>query len=373
MKRKILYVIPSLLLGGLETFIMNLVKNIDMNKYEIHFSLMSINIEDYYKKEAEELGVIIHKSEKDLYKNKFKRLKMYYEHIYNLVKKYNFDVVHVNSSTSLAYRACKAAKKAGCKCVIFHSHNTSAGYGKYLNLLFKGKARKWSDYQFACGKDAGVWLFGKKFLTSNKSRVINNGFDLSKYKFDLNIRNEYRSNLNIKDDTKTFIMVSSLSPAKNHLFMINVFNKYIETNPNSLLLIAGDGPLKIEIENKIKELKLENNVKLLGRRNDINKLLNAADVYLMPSLYEGMPTSAIEAQCNGLPSLLSNTIDNQVKIINETKLLSLGNIDMWVNEMKHIYINQNREKSILEVKNAKYDIKDVADIILKLYEDNIND
>ena len=151
-----------------------------------------------------------------------------------------------------------------------------------------------------CSELAGRWLFGDKAYDSGKVYLLNNAIDLDKFKYNESLRKEKRKELGIGEDTLVIGHIGRFVAQKNHTFLIDIFNELHKKNHNSLLLLVGQGPLKEEIENKVKELKLNDSVRFLGQRNDANELYQAFDVFCLPSLYEGLPVVGVEAQATGL-------------------------------------------------------------------------
>lgn len=368
MKKKILFIMPSLILGGIETFVFNLFKSLDKNEFEVHFALMSYLVHDYYLDDVLSMGAKVFKTDKDKYKNKLTRMKKYYEFIYSLAKENKYDVVHIHSSTTLLYRAAKACRKAGCKCIIYHSHSTSGMTGKLISPFLRKKVIKYSDYQFSCGEKASEWMYGKSFKNLKNHKIINNGFITSKYKYNEDIRKEFRNTLKLSENDLAFVTVSSLTNVKNHLFLIDVFKKAKQEKNNIKLFIIGDGYLKEDIKNKIDEYNLSNDVFMLGNKNNVYEFLQAMDVFLMPSIYEGLPTSAIEAQCSGLPSILSKNIDSNVDVNKLVTFKDINNIDEWVNALISAKRNDNRLASYKLIKDKGYDINDIAIEISNIYK-----
>jgi glycosyltransferase involved in cell wall biosynthesis len=371
-KIKLLYIIPTLNLGGMESICVHMFEMLDKNDFEIHFALMSYNSIGYFESEVLSNGGIIHKSDKDKYKNKFKRVKKYKKFIYDLCKQYNFDAVHIHACSPLAYISCKASKKAGVKTVILHSHASDTDTEKALSKMFAKKSVKWSDYHFACGEKAGEWMFGKHFSSLPGSYIINNGFDVQKYAYNLNNRNRFRNELGIHDNEFVVGMVSRLHPVKNHLFILSIMPELIRLNNHLKLVIIGDGEMRQEIEKTISELKLNNNVILMGERSDIAEILSSFDCYVMPSFNEGLPTSAIEAQANGLPCIISTGVDHHCNVTGLVNFISLDDKLKWINAISSIKEQENNDRSLYakKVADANYDIRDVVKFITKIYIGN---
>ena len=220
-----------------------------------------------------------------------------------------------------------AAKCAGVPTRIAHSHSTTNKKEKKKNLL-KQVLRPFSklfatDYM-CCSELAGRWLFGNKEYDKGNVYLLNNAIDLDKFKYDEKVRKEKRKELNISDDTLVIGHVGRFVEQKNHRFLIDIFNEVHKQKEDSILLLAGQGPLMEEMQEKVKALGIENSVKFLGQRNDINELYQAFDVFLLPSLYEGLPVVGVEAQATGLLCVLSDDMTKETKILQSTQFLSLN-------------------------------------------------
>ena len=217
---------------------------------------------------------------------------------------------------------------------------------------------------FACGEEAGKWLFeNKKFV------VLKNGTDTNKYRFNDIAREDIRRQWNAEDK----IVIGSIAhftPHKNHAFLLDFFKKMTEIDSKYYLVMVGDGKLKGAIEDKAKELGISNNVMFTGTRTDIPELLSAMDIMVLPSLYEGLPCVVIEWQCSGLPSILSDTITKECKMTDLVTFIPLK-IDEWVSQIINTENNDKRDivsqESIEAIKNKGYDIESQANMLKKLY------
>ena len=222
-----------------------------------------------------------------------------------------------------------------------------------------------------CSELAGRWLFGDKTYDSGQVYLLNNAINLDKFKYNEKLRKEKRKELGISDDTLVIGHIGRFVAQKNHTFLIDIFNEVHKKNPNSLLLLVGQGPLKEEIENKVKELKLNDSVRFLGQRNDANELYQAFDVFCLPSLYEGLPVVGVEAQASGLLCILSDAMTKETKVIESTKFNSLKNnslnwADLILNSMK----NYKRNDTSGEMTENKFNIE-VEEKYLEKYYSNL--
>ena len=236
-----------------------------------------------------------------------------------------------------------------------------------LKQILRPLAKKYATHYFCCSEVAGRWQFGNKEFDEGNVYTLNNAIDLDKYKYDKNIRQKQRKDLNIKDDIFVIGHIGRFMPVKNHKFIIEVFNEIHKENKNTLLLLAGQGPLTNEIKMKTKELGLTRCVKFLGQRSDANELYQAFDTLFFPSLYEGLGMVPIEAQVSGLPCVVSSQLPNIVKITDNLEFLELDDtINTWKNTILD-KVNKERKSHSIEVKKAGYDIKTEVKKLEKKY------
>lgn len=350
---RVLHIVPNMDSGGIENLIMNIYRNVDRTKIQFDF-IVHYNKECFFDKEIISLGGKIYRFPVMEDKNIFKYIKS--------LKKFfkahrEYKVVHGHMA-SLAFIYLGIAKKYNIPVRIVHSHGTShlktiKGYAKYFLFKF---AKYNANYYFACSTEAGEYLFGK----NAKFEFIPNAIDLEKFKYNLSVREKVRKQLNIEN--KLVIgHVGRFNLQKNHTFLIDIFLKINEKEPNSILVLVGKGELENKIKEKIKKYNLEEKVKLLGVRKDVADLYQAFDVFLMPSLFEGLPLTGVEAQASGLACFFSDTITKEVKISNYTKFISLDKTDeYWSKEILNS-LDYNRQ-------NAKinFDLFDIKKLSKKL-------
>ena len=361
-KIKILEVIGSMDMGGAETFLMNILKNINLNKFQLYF-LCYGNKKSDYEEELKELGGIIIKIPRPSF-NIFQNIK----EIKKVIKNNSIDIVHCHTYYNSMY-ALIAAKECGIKKRITHSHSTKSEehpniLKRFYYCISKLVINFYSTDLLACGDDAGKSLFFK----NKKFKVINNGIILSRFYYNNILRKEKRKELQIPSNYKIIGHVGRFEEVKNHKFLIDLFNKYLKEHENTILLLAGDGSLHKEIELQIKKYKLESKVRLLSKRSDVNELYNVMDLFLFPSLYEGLPIVLIEAQANGVPIVASDTIDKEVNFTDTLSFLSLKeNYKRWIEEIEQRIGIRKDNRNLME--NSKYNIKSTVKQIEQLYSD----
>ena len=351
---KVLEMLPSLNYGGSQTMIVNLVSNMNRDKVACDF------IVDHGDMMAmaplvESLGskIYVMPTFKGTNVNEIRKAwnDFFIDHP-------EYKIIH-SHSRSYAAIYLDIAKKHGLKTII-HSHNTSngSGLGSVIKYFTQLPLRKISDYFFACSKEAGKWLFGEKITKQDNYYVINNAINTDNYLFNKDIRNQYRKMFELNDE-KVFIQVGRMSKQKNYLFTLDVFSKYLQNDDKAKLFIIGDGELFGTIKNKIDELQINDNVIILQHRDDVNCLLQMADVFLMPSLFEGLSVAAVEAQASGIKVLCSDQVDKNVNITGLCEFIPL-NEDEWIKHMSEdLKERTNQKQKIVEAgfdaaNNAKW-------------------
>ncbi|WP_027375718.1 glycosyltransferase family 1 protein [Kaistella palustris] len=325
---RILQVVTTMNLGGLENFLMNLYRNIDRSKIQFDF-LVHRDAPGTFDDEIRSLGGRIYNvgpiNPKTLLSYRIKLRKFFEQHS-------EFSIVHSHLNT-LSVFVLFEAKKRGISGRIAHSHASTASrkYGFYRSVLI-GLVTKYSSHNIACSADAGKWLFGDDTFT-----IIKNSIDCEKFAFNVETRQSLRKNLQISDDTVVFGNVASFSPVKNHSFLLEIFSIYHKTNPNSYLILMGDGILRDEIKLKINELDISENIILLGAIQNTYDYLNVIDMYIFPSLSEGFGLALLEAQCNGIPIIMSDTMPEDINITDLGRRVSLNDHpEKWSEEIFRI-------------------------------------
>ena len=289
----------------------------------------------------------------------------YFKELMRFIRKNKIDVVHAHGNSATMTIEMAAAFLGGCKLRIAHSHNTCCEQvraDKILRPYFYLLCNK----NLACGSAAGKWLFGKRPFT-----VIANGRDIDKYKYDRHMRDKIRKEY--KWDDKIVIgHVGGFLPQKNHAFLIDIFHAMHKMRPETRLILFGDGPLRSEVEQKVKRLGLGECVEFMGLSNRVNEFLQAMDGMLLPSLFEGLPLVAVEWQIAALPCELSNVITPDCAFSDLVEFCSLEESpDVWAEIMlsKINHIDREKESALIPeaTRNAGFDIRDNAAVLHEIY------
>lgn len=257
-------------------------------------------------------------------------VKGYIAQLYRILGE-GYDVLHVHGNSGTMLIETALAKLRGVKKVIVHAHSTSTNH-PLANAVMKYPMMFMADERLACSKAAGEWLYGKRTYM-----VLNNAIDIGKYRFDAQNRKHYREEFDIKDEEFLIGHIGHFTPQKNHFFLLDVFKAYHSLNPNTKLLLIGDGPDQPRVKEMAKDLGIWNQVIFAGRRSDAACIYSAMDLFLLPSRREGLPLVMVEAQANGLPMLVSDVITKDACCTDRVfrRPLSAGS-DAWAKEIGEI-------------------------------------
>lgn len=345
--------------GGAESFMMNAFREIDRNKYVFDFVIY----EDYvdvrpYHEEIKELGGRIY-----VLPNPNRNILRYIKEVKRLLKNNKVDIVH-NEIFFGGGINLLLAKQAGVKQRIAHSHATTDGKGNRLpyNILRpifnKMMMNNATDF-LACSKEAGEGLFGNdtSFVT------IPNGIDLEKYSVRKISKTELKERIDIPTDGLVIGHIGRFEEQKNHVLLLDIFEHVLKKHPNTYLLSVGTGSLEDEIHALAKEKNIMRNIKFLGEREDINYLLQAMDVFLLPSLYEGLPMVAVEAQAAKVKLVMSTTVSKDTVLSNNVKFVSLDDsLDSWESSIFSEPLGNTPLPAL-----SNYDMRNTATLLSSIY------
>lgn len=369
MSIRILHVVTSMDAGGIETMLMNLYRNIDREKVQFDF-LVNRTHKGFYDDEIISLGGKIYKlmpirlTSINKYVNKLKDF-------FDNHKEYK--IIHSHISV-MSYLILKVAKKKKIELRIAHSHEAHKSIREHrlfrrpIIVFSKLFINKYTTHRFACSKEAGKWLFGNK----DDIKVINNTIDAKRYVINEQKRLNKREELDAADK---FIIghIGNFSKAKNYPFILDVFKSIVKQNSNALLILVGKNESNPEIEKKVKEMGLEKQVIFTGVRADVPELLQAMDVFLFPSLYEGLGVAVIEAQASGLPCIVSDSVPEEVKITDLVEFISRDQSPKYWGQQVLKYVNDYERKNIFEeICSSGYDIKENVKWLENFYIEEYN-
>lgn len=360
---RVLQILGIVANGGVEAVIMNYYRNIDKTKIQFDFVVHS-DADKNYINEVLAMGAKVYKIT-PYTKNIFKFM---YE-IYHIIKSNQYQIVHSNMN-ALSGFALLPAYLAGAKVRILHNHTTDSKEEKLRSLIkrmLRPFTKLFANQYCACSKLAAEWMYGKNAVIKGKVTIINNAIDFKKFKFNKETRERLRKEIGLED---CFIIghVGRFMKQKNHEFLIEIFNELLKQKQNAKLLLIGDGKLKLQIEEKVKNLGIEKAVIFLGNRNDVADLYNAMDVFVFPSFYEGLGMVVIEAQVNSLPVVTSDAVPEEAKITKNIRFLNLQQTktewcDAILNSKRKEVVNN--ENSLLKNFDIKNESKKLEELYLK--------
>lgn len=342
--------------GGVESVVMNYYRHIDRDRVQFDF-LVDEDSTLVPREEIESLGGRIYEIPP------YQRVTAYQRTLIGLFRAQNWRIVHSHINT-LSLFPLRAAKLAGVPVRIAHSHST-AGKGEYarnaLKAVLRTQANRYPTHRMACSRYAGEWLFGKGV----NFEVLYNAIDLSRFSFDGDLRTSTRTELGLSDGQLAVLHVGRFMAQKNHSFLIDTFEKLASRRSDAVLLLVGEGELKDKVKDSVAERGLSDRVMFLGQRNDVDRLYMAADVFCLPSLYEGLPLVSVEAQRAGLPCLLSDAITREVNVTGKVQFLSIDKTSTWADALSSFVSGERTDIGLDSF--ADYDIEHAAHKLANFY------
>lgn len=358
---RVLHAVPDMNSGGIENYIMNMYRLIDRDKVQYDF-LVHHAERGFFDDEIESLGGTIYRLPVlDSY-----NVPRYLRDLKLLFDDGSYEIVHGHAA-SLAYLYLGAAERSGVKNRIAHSHGASflktpKGYAK--RLLFMG-AKKHANIRLACSTEAGKYLFG-----DSPFQVALNAIDPKRFAFDERCRAGARSELGIACDSFVVGHIGRFNLQKNHSFLLDIFKQLKQLRPDSVLLLVGKGELKEAVKKKVRTLELEESVLFVDVTQQPEKYYCAMDCLVMPSLFEGLPLTGIEAQCAGLPCFFSTSITREVSIGALANFIDLSEGDEgWAREVLSSCVDEiDRSGCWRLAGKAGYDVRANAEKMQRFYE-----
>lgn len=363
---RILHVVGSMDRGGAETMLMNLYRKMDKDKIQFDFVVHSMKKGDF-DDEIRTLGGKVYHMPRYTGRNHFLYVKKW-KQFFLTHPQYLVIHGHIRSTAAIYLKLAKNFNRI----TIAHSHGTSSRgtlLERFVKMALQYPIRYTADYFFACSKEAGKWLFGNKVCQGKNFKILNNAIDNEKFVFSEITRNKIRKELGVERD---FVVghVGNFDPVKNHVFLIDIFNCLYKKNTACSLLLVGGGDMALQtaMEEKVRKMGLSGKVKFLGKRDDVDKILNAFDVFLFPSIHEGLPLVIVEAQANGLMCLLSDGISKEVAITKNVNFISLKEpAEVWAKQIRTYMEGYSRMDMRGIIRKAGYDVNAVAKWISKFY------
>lgn len=345
----------SLSYDGISIVAMNILKHMSDYGVTVDF-VVQANSEEKLIQQVKKFG-----SDVVVMKNRMKNPCKYVKDLKKVLNSKNYDIMHVHGNSATMSLELMAAKN--CSTVkIIHSHNTTCKF-KMIDKMLRGYMYKNTDHFLACGNEAGKWLCGGYDFD-----VIKNGIDLNQFLFCKESRKKIREQLKCEEEDIVIGHVGVFNEQKNQLFLIDVFDRLIKKgNGNYKLLLVGQGELLESAKKKVEDLQIQDKVIFYGTTDKMYELLSGMDLFAMPSLYEGLPLSLVEAQASGLPIIASDKITKEINITGRIKFCGIETTDAWVSAIEEISM-EDRAALMGKVRMALTDAGyDLASEMQKLY------
>lgn len=351
--------------GGIEAFIMNYYREMDRTKIQFDFAKPDENMKMAYEDEILRLGGKIYIYPVIGLRNGYYKLKKAWLEFY---KNIDVDEIHFNTVALMNLYAIKFAKKAGLR-VHVHAHPSVYGKGfswwvRFRMWVNKRSVHKYADTLLACSDEAGKWMFGTEY------QVIPNSIDCDKFEFDWKVRKQVREKYGVAE-AFVLLHVGKLSVVKNQMFLLDVFQEVKKRRTDAKLILVGFDALKGAIQKKVKELGLQDDVILTGMVQNPEVFYSAADIFLFPSLSEGLPVALIEAQVNGLPTIVSDQITEGANASGRLRYLAIEDnrdgkraCELWADEIcaKNERLTKEEMQAVRSVYDIKTSVKKLEDI-----------
>ncbi|WP_167387709.1 glycosyltransferase family 1 protein [Apilactobacillus timberlakei] len=349
---RIAMVMGKMIGGGVESVIMNYYRNIDKSRYQFDF-IVDNDSTEVPMAEIEEMGGRV------IFVAPYQKVIENQRDLKRIFRKNKYLIVHSNLN-SLSFFPLRAAKKCGVPIRIAHNHNTASSGEGIRNLIknvLRLAARWYPNHYMAPTYSTGKWLFGKK-IANNKLYILKNSLNLNKLGFRKDVRAKQRKALGYRDNDIVIGNVGRLVWQKNQTFILDIFNRLHQSNPNYRLLIIGEGPLIDDLVQKCYKLGILDVVQFLKNKSNIEDYYQAMDLFLFPSHYEGFGMVAVEAQVTGLPVVVSKNVPDEVAIADNIDFLGLNeSIDKWcISIQNELYHADKRHSFINEAQQMGYDI-----------------
>lgn len=381
---RILHILSTLNIGsGIANFAVNHYREAVGLGVQFDFLVFKKMENDFYD-EVVKLGARVFYIEKpSLHVSKYKKAikRFFSEHAEE------WDIVHIHEILVQKFIAKTCKKYGGVKKVVIHSHAAKfvlptygvsriknaaiMAFKRIRNAYLLSGIKKNCDYYFACSKAAGLALYGKNALSNKNFYISKNAIDTQKYVFDKNVREKYRETFGLVDN-KVIVLVGRFCSEKNQVFFLDVFKKIIDKDSSYRLMLVGDGELRDAVVEKIDALGLQDKVVLTGNRDDVPALLNASDLFVLPSIVEGLGIVLIEAQAAGLPCVRSDMVPDEAVITPYVKTISLNDgAEKWADEI--VSVPLERYDCSTYIYDAGYDITESAKRLIKTYCDMVGE
>ena len=360
--------------GGIAAFLFNFYREMDPRRIDADFVAIAYQCFDLYREAIESLGGRLH----CLNVHRFKGItgkRNYLKAVSQFLDEHEYDIIHINSGGFFTnYLLTRCAKKYGKGAkIISHSHSkmtTYRGIKKAAIMLARRNFARYADYFLACSMDAGEYMYPSSVVSGPRLSVINNAIRTADYAYRPETRAAMRRELNL-EEALIVGHVGRFTLAKNHGFILDVFKEVLKLEPQAHLLLVGEGNSRADVMEQVRVKGIGEHVLFTGLRDDVPALMQAMDVFLFPSLFEGLGVVAIEAQASGLPVIASSVIPKEAAV---TDLFISCALEESVNEWAKVLVDavshhrDSRRDRSDDVSLAGYDVKQEAGKLIALYE-----
>lgn len=361
---RLLYVVKGIGINGITKVMFTYYDNLDKSSYHIDFVSGSDYIQDYrekVEKDGNSFWVI---------ENRDTNIVSYIKRLSEIIKRGNYDIVHVHGNSTMIFPELLAAKRGGCTVRIAHSHSSFGNHPKLVPLC-RPLFNMLYTHGLACSPDAGKWMFKNR-----KFGIINNGIDTEKFRFNSESRLYWRKVLCVEEDELLLGNVATMTYVKNHKFMIEILSELRKQGRKVKLLFVGDGELLEENRQYAYEKGVADYSIFFGSTDKVQELMAAMDVFLFPSFFEGLGIVLIEAQASGLPCFVNSSIPRTADINNKLSLLSIDDISDWVGLLYRFEVvdrDKESNENILGIKRNEYDIESCIEKLKVFYKTVVNE
>ena len=362
--------------GGISTLIVNINRCLDLNRVKFDY-LVFRDRKEFYEDDVVALNAEKKIADVENIKNKLLLYYQKYKKTKSILENGYYDVMHVDASTPLDVVIAAAAKKAGVKCVIFHSHNAGVDskniFKKFYNNICKAVMPYFVTDYFSTSDVAAEFMFNKKVARSHSYKIIKNGIYADNYCYSEEKRKEFRNTIGVQDE---FVIghIGRFSTQKNHAFIIQMFKELVAIENKARLILVGDGPLRQEIEQQVVEYGLREKVIFYGLTKDVTSVLCGFDAFVFPSLWEGLGIVGIESQCSGLPTYCSRCVPYEANVSDLFIKMNTDKPKDWAVKIIQDRVNYQtgRQSRINEIIQAGFDIRPSAEMLQDYYIESVN-
>lgn len=360
--KRILFISQYLNRFGTEAFMMSVFRGVDKSRFAVDFLLYSKQETDY-SREVEAAGGRVFRvtCRRESMLAWHRELKAFFK-----AHASEYHAIHFCSNSLTSMAPIYYAHKYGIPVLAVHAHSSSSSglHNRVLHRLKRGYVKRITTHHFACSTEAGKWFFG-----DSPSVVLKNGVEMPRYRFDEAVRQRVRQSLGIAGDAPVLGHVGRFSVEKNQSFILDVFADFRLRHSGAKLMLVGNGPMHEEIKDKARSLGIAEDILFLGERSDVNELMQGMDLFVMPSTFEGLPFVLVEAQCAGLPCVISDVISKDICITENVSYQSLQQCATeWSATIGKVLDGYVRKDTTSVIAKAGYSIADTIKYLEKVYD-----